>query len=91
MAASPSTSRAGADPLPYVLMNTMVASVRSDATDFSARQLAVFLKAYLEPGVEHTVRVSTPERKCISAPEQRCIDDERWEVRAGSGGLTGMA
>jgi hypothetical protein len=35
--------------------------------------------------------LSTPERKCISAPEQRCIDDERWEVPAGSGGLTGMA
>ena len=23
--------------------------------------------------------LSTPERKCISAPEQRCIDDERRE------------
>jgi hypothetical protein len=45
-----------------------------------------------EPGgCDVIVDVSTPERKCISAPEQRCIDDERWEVPAGSGGLTGMA
>jgi hypothetical protein len=27
-------------------------------------------------------RVSTPERKCIGVPEQRCIDDERREVPA---------
>jgi DNA-binding MarR family transcriptional regulator len=56
MAKSPSTSRAVANPLLYVLMNTMVASVRSDATDLTARQLAVFLKVYLEPSIEHTVR-----------------------------------
>jgi DNA-binding MarR family transcriptional regulator len=37
-------------------MNTMVATVRSDTTDLSARQLAVFLKTYLEPATEHTVR-----------------------------------
>ena len=34
--------------------------------------------------------VSTPEKKCISGPEQTCIDDERREVPAGlSGGLAG--
>jgi DNA-binding MarR family transcriptional regulator len=37
-------------------MNTMVATVRSDTTDLTARQLAVFLKTYLEPEIEHTVR-----------------------------------
>jgi hypothetical protein len=39
-------------------------------------------------GLLHRPRLSTPEKKCISAPEQRCIDDERREGPAGpSGGL----
>jgi DNA-binding MarR family transcriptional regulator len=34
----------------------MVASVSSSGPDLTARQLAVFLKIYLEPGIDHTVR-----------------------------------
>ena len=56
MARSPSADRSTANPLLYVFMNTMVATVRSDTTDLTARQLAVFLKTYLEPETEHTVR-----------------------------------
>ena len=56
MARSPSTARTPLNPLLHVLMGTLVASVRSDATDLSARQLAVFLKVYLEPDTDHTVR-----------------------------------
>jgi DNA-binding MarR family transcriptional regulator len=56
MAKSPSADRSPANPLLYLLMNTMVATVRSDTTDLTARQLAVFLKTYLEPKTEHTVR-----------------------------------
>jgi DNA-binding MarR family transcriptional regulator len=56
MARSPSADRSTANPLIYVFMNTMVATVRSDTTDLTARQLAVFLKTYLEPETEHTVR-----------------------------------
>ena len=56
MARSPSADRSPANPLLYVFMNTMVATVRSDTIDLTARQLAVFLKAYLEPETEHTVR-----------------------------------
>ena len=50
MARSPSADRSTANPLLYVFMNTMVATVRSDKTDLTARQLAVFLKTYLESG-----------------------------------------
>ena len=56
MARSPSADRSTANPLLYVFMNTMVATVRSDKTDLTARQLAVFLKTYLESETEHTVR-----------------------------------
>jgi DNA-binding MarR family transcriptional regulator len=56
MATSPSAARAAADPQLHVLMNMMVASVRSDSPDLTNRQLAVFLKVYLEPGTDHTVR-----------------------------------
>ena len=56
MARSPSADRSTANPLLCVFMNTMVATVRSDTTDLTARQLAVFLKTYLEPETEHTVR-----------------------------------
>jgi DNA-binding MarR family transcriptional regulator len=56
VAKSPAADRSPANPLLYALMNTMVATVRSDTTDLTARQLAVFLKAYLEPETEHTVR-----------------------------------
>ena len=67
MAKSPSTSKAVANPLLYILMNTMVASVRSDTTDLTARQLAVFLKVYLEPSIEHTVR-GLAEQLNVSKP-----------------------
>jgi DNA-binding MarR family transcriptional regulator len=40
----------------HTLMGTMVASVRSDGPDLTNRQLAVFLKIYLEPSADQTVR-----------------------------------
>src|SRR5271169_4539371 len=56
MATSPSAARSSTDPLLHILMGTLVVSVSSDSPDLTARQLAVFLKVYLESGVEHTVR-----------------------------------
>lgn len=56
MATSPSASKATSDPLLHLLMGTLIAGVRSDGPDLTARQMAVFLKVYLEPGVDHTVR-----------------------------------
>jgi DNA-binding MarR family transcriptional regulator len=56
MATSPSATRTAASPLLHILKDTLTASVASDGPDFSARQLSVFLKVYLEPGTEHTVR-----------------------------------
>jgi DNA-binding MarR family transcriptional regulator len=38
-----------------VLMGMLVASVARDGPDLTARQLAVFLKVYLEPNADHTV------------------------------------
>ena len=42
------TGRTAAEPLLHVLMRTMVSSVAADGPDLTARQLAVFLKIYLE-------------------------------------------
>ncbi len=56
MATSPSSARAAADPMLHTLMGMLVASVASDGPDLTARQLAVFLKVYLEPNIDHTVR-----------------------------------
>ncbi len=56
MATSPSATRTAANPLLHILKDTLAASVASDGPDLSARQLSVFLKVYLEPGTEHTVR-----------------------------------
>jgi DNA-binding MarR family transcriptional regulator len=56
MATSPSAAKAAADRLLNVLMGTLVASVRDDGPDLTNRQLAVFLKVYLEPSIDHTVR-----------------------------------
>jgi DNA-binding MarR family transcriptional regulator len=56
MAITPSATRTAADPLLHILKDTLTASVASDGPDLSARQLSVFLKVYLEPGTEHTVR-----------------------------------
>jgi len=56
MAITPSATRIAANPLLHILKDTLTASVASDGPDFSARQLSVLLKVYLEPGTEHTVR-----------------------------------
>jgi DNA-binding MarR family transcriptional regulator len=56
MATSPSATRTPANPLLHILKDTLAASVASDGPDLSARQLTVFLKVYLEPNAEHTVR-----------------------------------
>jgi DNA-binding MarR family transcriptional regulator len=56
MATSPSSARTVPSPLLHVLMDTLIASVSSDGPDLTARQLAVFLKVYLEPAIDHTVR-----------------------------------
>jgi DNA-binding MarR family transcriptional regulator len=56
MAITPSATRMAANPLLHILKDTLTASVASDGPEFSARQLSVFLKVYLEPGTEHTVR-----------------------------------
>ena len=50
------TDRTAVEPLLHVFMATMVSSVAGNAPDLSARQLAIFLKIYLEPGTEQTVR-----------------------------------
>jgi DNA-binding MarR family transcriptional regulator len=50
------TGRPAAEPLLHILMRTMVSSVAGNGPDLTARQLAVFLKIYLEPGAEQTVR-----------------------------------
>jgi len=74
MATSPSAARTAADPLLHVLMNTMVASVSSNGPDLTARQLAVFLKVYLEPGVEHTVRGLAAELNVAKPAITRALD-----------------
>lgn len=74
MATSPSAARTAADPLLHVLMNTMVASVSSNGPDLTARQLAVFLKVYLEPGVEHTVRGLAAELNVAKPVITRSLD-----------------
>ena len=56
MATSPSSARVAANPLLHILKDTLVASVRSNQVDLTARQLTVFLKVYLEQGTEHNVR-----------------------------------
>ena len=56
MATSPSASRAAPSPLLHILMGMLVSSVSGDGPDLTARQLAVFLKVYLEPATDHTVR-----------------------------------
>ena len=48
--------------------------VRSDATDLTARQLAVFLKAYLEPQTEHTVRGLAADLNVSKPAVTRALD-----------------
>jgi DNA-binding MarR family transcriptional regulator len=55
-------------------MNTMVASVSSDGPDLTARQLAVFLKVYLEPGTDHTVRGLAAELNVSKPAITRALD-----------------
>jgi DNA-binding MarR family transcriptional regulator len=50
------TDRTAVESLLHVFMATMVSSVAGNAPDLTARQLAIFLKIYMEPGTEHTVR-----------------------------------
>jgi DNA-binding MarR family transcriptional regulator len=74
MATSPSTARAAANPLLHILKDAMVASVSSDGPDLTARQLAVFLKVYLEPGIEHTVRGLAAELNVAKPAITRALD-----------------
>ena len=63
-----------ASPSLLTLKETMVSIVRSDVTDLSARQLAVFLKIYLEPGTEHTVRGLAGDLKVSKPAITRALD-----------------
>ena len=74
MATPPATDRSSANLLFHFLMNTMVAGVRSDTTDLTARQLALFLKVYLEPGTEHTVRGLAAELNISKPAITRSLD-----------------
>ena len=74
MPRSPSADKSAANPLLYVFMHTIVAAVRSDTTDLTARQLAVFLKAYLEPQTEHTVRGFFAELNVSKPAVTRALD-----------------
>ena len=71
---SPSADKSAANPLLYTFMHTIVAAVRSDTTDLTARQLAVFLKAYLEPQTEHTVRGLAAELNVSKPAVTRALD-----------------
>jgi DNA-binding MarR family transcriptional regulator len=60
-------------PLAAMLKETMIALVRSDRLDLSARQLAVFLMVYLEPDSQ-TVR-GLAARMAVSKPAiTRAVD-----------------
>jgi DNA-binding MarR family transcriptional regulator len=74
MATSPSATKTAANPLLHILKATLVASVRSDQTDLSARQLTVFLKVYLEPDTEHTVRGLAADLNISKPAITRAID-----------------
>ena len=70
----PTADKSTANLLLYVFMNTMVATVRSDRTDLTARQLAVFLKTYLEPETEHTVRRLAADLNISNPAITRALD-----------------
>lgn len=59
-------SRATNDQMLQLLRDTIVATVRGEGPDLSARQLAVFLTCYLEEGA-HTVR-ALAQRLNVSKP-----------------------
>lgn len=56
-----------ANPSMLVLKETMASIVRSDLRDLSARRLAIFLKIYLDPKMNHTVRGLADDLK-VSRP-----------------------
>ena len=74
MPRSPSADKSAANPLLYVFMHTIVEAVRSDTTDLTARQLAVFLKVYLELQTEHTVRGLAAELNVSKPAVTRALD-----------------
>jgi DNA-binding MarR family transcriptional regulator len=49
-------------------------SVRSDGPDLTARQLSVFLKVYLEPDVEQTVRGLAADLNISKPATSRALD-----------------
>jgi DNA-binding MarR family transcriptional regulator len=69
VATPPSTS----DQLVGVLRETVVAMVRRDGVDLSARQLAVFLTCYLKEGA-HTVRGLAEELSVSKPAITRALD-----------------
>ena len=75
------TGRTAAEPLLHVLMRTMVSSVAGDGPDLTARQLAAFLKIYLEPDVEQTVRGLAAALNVSKPAITRALD--RLEERLG--------
>ena len=74
MPRSPSADKSAANPLLYTFMHTIVAAVRSDTTDLTARQLAVFLKVYLELQTDHTVRGLAAELNVSKPAVTRALD-----------------
>ncbi len=62
------------NPMLNTLKETMISIVRSDMADLSARQLAVFLKIYLEPETEHTVRGLAADLKVSKPAITRALD-----------------
>ena len=74
MAAPPASVRTVANPLLHILKDTLVAGVRSDGTDLSARQLTVLLKVYLELGTEHTARGSASDLNVSKPAITRALD-----------------
>jgi DNA-binding MarR family transcriptional regulator len=63
-----------AEPLLHVLMGTIIAGVRSHNASLTARQLSVFLKIYLEPGVQHTVRGLATELNVLEPAITRALN-----------------
>jgi DNA-binding MarR family transcriptional regulator len=55
-------------------MATMVASVGSDGPDLTNRQLAVFLKIYMEPSIDHTVHGLTAVLNVSKPAITRALD-----------------
>src|SRR5918998_3877356 len=67
------TARLADDALTQVLRRTVVAMVRQDGPDLSARQLSVFLTVYLNDG-PHTVRGLAAELNVSKPAITRALD-----------------